>query len=167
MEKTDWGKVRHFAPSEFKTDPEKVSPGLVYILDNVRAQAKVPIFLHVAFDPTGHSPQSRHYVDPPRRLLADAADFHFGPGVAFARQLELLMAQPRIGGIGFYPWWTWKGGVCPGWHVDLHFRRPGQVTYWVRDWEGTYHYSVNPNDHVRPFLRLLDGIAANSAARGQ
>lgn len=164
---TDWSRVRHFTPGQFRTDPEKVLPDLVYVLDDVRETAGVPVFVHVAFDPSGHSPQSRHYVDPPRRPLADAVDFHFGPGASFARQLEIIMAQPRIGGVGFYPWWTWKGQVAPGWHVDLHFRQPGRVTFWVRDWRETYHYDTGPDAHVRPFLGLLDGIEARGAARRQ
>lgn len=122
--------IRHFRPEEWATDPTKVDPALVRLLDAVREAATVPVLIHVAYDPTGHASRSLHATLPAR-----AVDFHFAPDPAFSplAQFALLSSFAAVGGLGFYPGWR----PAPGWHLDL--REAAPRTLWTRV-NGVYAY---------------------------
>lgn len=123
--------IRHFSPVEWGSSPWKVSPELVKRMDAVRDASGIPIHIHVAYDPTGHSPDSRHHITHDRPL-ADAVDFHFAEGMTPLEEFALL-ARFHFGGLGWYPDWSPR----PGWHVDLREDFPAVV--WVGQ-GGAYRY---------------------------
>lgn len=139
----DWSLVRHFKREEWKHDPDKVQPDLVYLVDELRGTAGAPILIHVAFDPSGHVTDSGHYTT--SRDLAVAVDLHIA-GWSLLRQW--LHAEKMVfNGIGLYPHWQ-----HPGLHVDL--RRIGREhsnlgRRWWRDKDGIYK-AID-----KPLLRLL------------
>ena len=122
----DWTRVDWFAPSEFRFDPSKVAPELVYALDEIRARADLPIYVHHAWALDGHAEGSYHYT-------GQAVDFRFEPGLSTIEEFLNIVQQPEIGGIGFYP--DWKPRL--GWHVDLRSSR----LFWTRI-EGSYYYDL-------------------------
>ena len=128
---TNWNEIKHFRREEFKKDPDKISPQLVKLMDGIREVSGFPIVIHVAWDDSGHAPNSYHYK-------GLAVDFHWVASLDRFPYLEqfLLLSQFReIGGIGFYPHWN-----HPGWHIDL---RPSTYRMlWFRDAKGKYHYEL-------------------------
>lgn len=128
LAKTDWSRVRHFTPDEWKQDSDRVAPELVYLLDDVRERAGVPIVIHEAWAEDGHSDKSWHYK-------GEAVDFHL-KGLTPFQQFEILNEFNEIGAIGWYPGWN-----HPGWHVDIRPMLTGTRLYWWRDEHGAYHYT--------------------------
>ena len=125
----NWDDVRHFGPQEWGKDPDLVDERLVLTMDEVRAQAGVPVIVHVAWDDGGHSGNSQHYD-------GKAVDFHFGRGLSLVEEFALLSSFRAFGGIGFYPDWRPR----PGWHVDI--RDNAQALLWVRLGD-QYHYGAS------------------------
>jgi len=120
----DWSRIRHFRREEWAEDPDAVDFGLVRRLDAVRAEAGLPVHVHVAYARAGHSKNSYHYK-------GMAVDFHFDPGLSALEEFTLL-ASHGFGGLGHYPLWRPR----PGWHADI---RPGaSAVLWFFD--GEYHY---------------------------
>lgn len=107
---TDWTLVKHFKREEWIKDPDRVLPDLVYLLDEVRDAAGVPIVIHVAWDDRGHEPDSSHYTE--ARDLATGVDFHI-VGLPLLDQWLLAERFP-FSGLGLYPFWQ-----SPGLHGDL------------------------------------------------
>lgn len=125
----DWTQIKYFRPEEWQKDPERVSPTLVKVLDEIRRVSLFPIVIHVAWDWAGHSPKSFHYS-------GLAVDFHWAVDpkeFSYGEQFMLLSSFRELGGIGFYPYWN-----NPGWHVDLRDRNPRLL--WYRDENGNYVY---------------------------
>lgn len=128
----DWTTIKHFAREEWRHDPDRISPDLVMLMDQMRDAAGVPIWIHVAWDGEGHVADSGHYTT--SRELAVAVDFHFE---AWPLLQQWLFAERfPWNGIGLYPHWQ-----QPGLHVDL--RRIGREhadlgRRWWRDRDGTY-----------------------------
>lgn len=140
----NWSQIRHFDRNEWPKDPSKVNPKLIYTMDDVREGAGVPVWIHVAYEEDGHSPNSYHY-------RGDAVDFHFGVSEKAGKKLSYLeqfvvLSQYPFGAIGFYPFWN-----NPGWHVDL---RPWgeRRLYWVRNRNGGYDYGAL--DKLAYYLRI-------------
>lgn len=127
-----WEKVKHFKREEFKKDPDKVIPSLVFLMDEIREASGFPIIIHVAWDDSGHTPKSLHYK-------GMAVDFHWKADLnkfSYLEQFCLLSQFRKIGAIGFYPFWN-----NPGWHIDI---RSNLVrTVWYRDENGVYRYGIN------------------------
>lgn len=136
----NWKKVKHFLPQEWKKDPDKVAPELVYVTDAIRGETikyrppkGVMMIIHVAWDFSGHSSKSYHYT-------GLAVDFHFKDyqemkHFTYWEQFILLSSFRELGGIGFYP--DWKH---PGWHIDLRNRNPRLL--WSRI-NGKYRYGID------------------------
>ena len=125
-----WDNIQYFKHSEWREDPKKASPILVYAVDNARNICGVPIIIHVCWDDSGHSEKSYHYT-------GQAADLHFGPGLTPLQEFAALSAQPEIGAIGYYPEWSPR----PGWHVDVRNWSDGRL-YWVQV-NGVYYYGID------------------------
>ncbi len=122
---TFWNDIVHFTPSEWPDDPNRVEPGLVRMMDAVRAEAGVPMHIHSAWSPSGHGNGSLHGQ-------GKAVDFHFAPGLEPVAEFVLLAAF-GFGGIGLYPDWKPRHG----WHVDM---RSGKTRlFWAR-LDGRYRY---------------------------
>lgn len=120
-----WDKVKHFEKKEWGDSPEKNVPVLVYILDDIRNIAGVPVYIIEAFATKGHAEYSYHYT-------GLACDFYFKMGTITPIEQFLVISQFKdIGGIGYYPVHYHKN-----WHIDLRFTN--QKLYWVYD--GKYHY---------------------------
>lgn len=129
---TEWSKVRHFKRMEWQKNPEKVLPDVVYLMDEMRAAAGVPIVIHVAWDTAGHEPDSTHYTT--FREYALGVDYHFA-GWSLLDQWLFAERFPWLG-IGVYPYWN-----HPGLHSDLNRRRPEHPNLgrrWWRNMQGEY-----------------------------
>lgn len=120
---TNWDIVKHFKPEEWVTQPDMVKPELVYLLDEIRDALGFPIVIHVAYEPTGHSKNSKHYT-------GEAVDFHI-KGISLGEAWLELERWSSIGGLGVYPFWT-----NPGFHVDIRPTR--RKARWWRDLAGKY-----------------------------
>lgn len=131
-----WDEIRFFRPEEWRNDPAKASPELVWALDHVREMAGIPINIHVCYAASGHSEHSLH-------LTGKAVDFHFGKGRTHAEEFTLLRNCPEFGGVGFYPEWLPR----PGWHVDIRMT----PVFWVC-LHGHYHYGL---DEIERAMELL------------
>jgi hypothetical protein len=125
----EWDRVRHFKREEWVKNPDRVAPDVVYLMDEMRDAAGVPIVIHVAWDDDGHVAGSSHYGE-----VATGVDFHF-EGWSLLEQWLFAERFPWSG-IGIYPYWN-----NPGLHVDL--RRLGRDhphlgKRWWRDQRGRY-----------------------------
>ena len=58
----DWATVKFFKPSEFK-EPDRVSPALVYNLDQARQMAKGPMVITSSYRPSTGPRDSAHKPD--------------------------------------------------------------------------------------------------------
>lgn len=108
-----WKYIKHFTPGENWGDPSRVNGLLVLVLDAIRDQWGAPFIIHCAYDLSGHTTKSYHY-------LGDAVDFHIDDGEPFAlqiavmqRDLQDLQVADRCG-LGIYPDWN-----HPGFHLDV------------------------------------------------
>ena len=141
-----WPPVKHFVPEEFD-DPDVpgswgyMEPLTVCSLDNLREKTGWPIITHnkfglrgcVCVEPSGHSKNSRHYIDHPEGC--SAVDWHFDTD-ANPREQALMVLQSGFSGIGIYYDWHWDNKPLPvGFHTDI---RP-RPQVWKRD-KGTYFY---------------------------
>lgn len=135
MTTLNWTQIKNFKKEEWKKDPSKTHPTLILTLDQIREKTKeilpplgAPIIIHVAWDNSGHSPNSYHYK-------GMAVDFHFKQNtLTYLEQLTLLLSFNQLGAIGFYP--TWNN---PGWHIDIRTKNPKIL--WSRI-NNKYHYGI-------------------------
>jgi uncharacterized protein YcbK (DUF882 family) len=107
-------RLKHFHPEEkgWKGNFHKVNGLLLLLLDALREEIGCPFVIHCAYETSGHSPKSQHY-------LGNAVDFHI-EGLPFLeamgrmeRALENLQVSDRVG-LGIYPHW-----LHPGFHLDV------------------------------------------------
>ena len=141
----DWEKIESFVPEEFD-DPGYpgswiyLNPSTIYELDRLRQRTGWKIITHnklglrgcVCVDPTGHSPNSLHYVK--RGHFCSAVDWHFVTDVDPRIQAREVM-KSGFNGIGIYYDWHWHGPLAVGFHTDM---RP-RPQIWVRE-NGEYFY---------------------------
>jgi uncharacterized protein YcbK (DUF882 family) len=134
MKKTDWSKVRHFAPSEFNF-PDMLDSRTIAMLDAMRHEEgktrDIIITINSDFDYSGHSSNSMHYQGKAFDLvIKDRRTQHHLPIL----DQFLIAVRYFWTGIGFYPYWN-----TPGLHVDT---RPmiltGRRALWWRDNDGSY-----------------------------
>lgn len=141
-----WSKLKWFSPSENWGDPSKVDPTLLLLLDEIRDVIGWPIVIHCAYETSGHSPNSYHY-------LGRAVDFHFKSSVPFYEQVERLLRildqikleisyyviyKPSRSllpisdfvGLGIYPAWN-----NPGFHLDIRSSKTPARWGWKGDYE--------------------------------
>jgi hypothetical protein len=144
----DWGLVKHFGKAEWRKNPDRVFPALVYLLDEMRDAHALPglsYVLHVAWDHDGHLEASAHYGD-----VAYGVDFHMELGGTGLPLLDQWLWAERFPwtGLGLYPWWK-----HPGLHVDLKAgaAHPALGRRWWQDAGGVYQ-PVN-----RTLVRLIVG----------
>jgi hypothetical protein len=117
-----WKHIRHFNRAEKWGDPNKINGFLLLTMDALRDIWQSPFVIHCAYDLSGHSANSQHY-------LGNACDFHIEDGEPFnlqvavmARFLEKFQVADRVG-LGIYPDWR-----NPGFHLDVR----GQKARWGR-----------------------------------
>lgn len=140
-----WQNIYYFSPQENWGDPDKVDPMLVMVLDELRGFVGRPFHIHCAYETSGHSPNSYHY-------LGRAVDFHVDiePFLAAVylvdRALQSLVVKigtqyVRAGdicGLGAYYDWNNKG-----FHLDTR----GWKVRWRRV-KGQYKYDgLFPKEH--------------------
>lgn len=118
-------KLKHFRPEEpgWKGNFHKVNGLLLLLLDALREEIGYPFVIHCAYETSGHSPKSQHYI-------GNAVDFHI-EGLPFPEAvirmeeaLERLQVADRVG-LGLYPCW-----YNPGFHLDV--RNDGKRARWGR-----------------------------------
>ena len=153
---TDWAKVRHYAPAEWRDDPQRALPDLVYLLDDVREDVGRQVIIHVCWEAGGHVPESSHYAT--FTEYATGVDFHI-EGLPLLDQW-LFVERYAFNGIGLYPFWR-----TPGLHADL--RRLGRDhprlgKRWWRDDRMPAPKPGEPDLRYKPLNRelltlLLDG----------
>lgn len=130
MPPRDWSTIRHFVRSEWKNDPDLVDWDVVMLLDEQRNAAgrTHPHIIHVAWDATGHEPNSSHYTST-SQPFATGVDYHM-KGWSLLRQWLHAERFPWAG-IGVYPYWR-----QPGLHCDLRTlsrEHPNLGKRWWRD----------------------------------
>ena len=116
-----WTKLKYFGPHERWGDPKKIDPLLLLILDDLRSRWGRPFIIHCAYETSGHSPNSYHY-------LGRAVDFHIEDPRPIQEQAKILeemleecivtvgftdIKADSICGLGYYEDW-----VRPGFHLD-------------------------------------------------
>lgn len=126
--RVDWSRVRHFAKREWRTDPNKVDPQLVYLVEQFRVYVNRPVRIHVAYETKGHTEGSDHYT-------GKAVDLHV-EGLDLLNQWIAAERFPFMG-IGLYPFWKDQGL-----HLDVgkpvkSFLLDGGRRWW-RDKNGVY-----------------------------
>jgi len=125
----EWSKVRNFHQSEWQTDPLRVSPQLVYLVDECTTAIKnrFPLayaVIHVAYETSGHAVDSQHY-------LGLAVDLHFA-NISLLDQFLMVERFPFTG-VGLYPFWT-----NPGVHLDIREVAENGGARWWRGAGGEY-----------------------------
>jgi|GEM_PF-892902 len=111
MLEEDWKRVRHFSPKERWGNWRKVDRNLVFLIDAFREFVGKPVVLHNAYDTAGHTDGSYHY----RGMALDA---HV-EGMTLMDMFFALTRFDEFNGVGLYPFWTWDGKLCPGFHGDI------------------------------------------------
>lgn len=112
MTQADWAKVKHFKPTENWGDWTKIEKAVIFLLDRMRENMGQSIIIHCAYDSSGHSTNSQHY-------LGRAVDLH----IQNVPLIDQYLLAERYGwrGIGVYTDWN-----NPGLHLDL--RRVGDYS---------------------------------------
>ncbi len=130
----NWHKIKHFTPKENWGDVSKISPVLVYQLDDLREYVGKPVHIHkYAYETTGHKQNSYHG-------MGAATDGHI-EGLSLLEQFLALTRFFGEHGIGLYTWWN-----NPGFHVDV---RPYPAR-WASVKKGEY-ISLN-EDFIRKII---------------
>ena len=115
MTPEQWGKIRHFKPTENWGDVRKICFELVFKLDQFRGYIKKPVYVLGGYKSTGtvHVKNSQHYD-------GRAVDCFIEVGPRESR-LNLLIAVYRFGftGLGVYPDWQMGGKRGLGLHLDV------------------------------------------------
>lgn len=120
-----WQVIKpHFNRSEKWGDPDRVDPITLTVLYLVRKEVGVPIIIKLAYEESGHTENSYHYV-------GKAIDFHINnlPFLVAVDSVERALRRLKLFnfvGLGIYPDWN-----SPGFHLDTrgHFAR----------WSAQYH----------------------------
>ncbi|BBO80185.1 hypothetical protein DSCO28_50570 [Desulfosarcina ovata subsp. sediminis] len=147
-EEINWDEIKYFSPRDFD-DPNvpgswrHMAADSILWLNDLRERTGWPIIPHnqygvrgcVCVDPSGHSMNSRHYINYPGGC--SAIDFHFACDASRREQAKAVM-ETRFTGIGVYYDWRWNGRLLPvGFHVDIRPRPLAQIWKRVR---GEYLY---------------------------
>lgn len=141
---TDWTKVKNFKREEWITDPDKVIPELIYLMDELRDFIGKPCVIHVAWEDGGHSSTSKHYT-------GNAVDFHFrniDPLDCYDMIEKFIASKPEYSnnyGIGLYPYWN-----RIGFHLDILARtKPGKWGRVLRRGKDDFYVSIK--DAIRTY----------------
>lgn len=102
----DWTKIKYFSAKDNWGDVSKVDSRLIYLLDEFRAFVGQPFIIHCAYERSGHTPNSQHYV-------GKAVDGHF-KNLNWLDQYLMALKFGKFRGIGVYPDWN-----NPGLHLDI------------------------------------------------
>lgn len=120
----NWAKVRYFIPPEFGASADKMSPDLIYALDQLRDFCKQPIRINSAY--RANDPGSTHNAG----LAADIV-------ISGLSLIDQYLVAEKLGlftGIGLYPFWN-----TPGLHLDTRKLKKGEPgKRWIRDAKGNY-----------------------------
>lgn len=123
MNPNQWGRIRHFSPTEKWGDPARMNFDLVQALDRMRHRVDRKVIVHCGYDdrPTGWHPKGR------------AVDCHI---VGLPPMVQFLAAirHREFTGIGVYLWWH-----SPGLHLDNRPLRFGEArALWGSTAKGVY-----------------------------
>jgi len=124
-----WQDIQYFKASDPWGDTSKVKPDLIYLIDEFRHFVGKPFILHNAYEMSGHSKGSQHY-------LGNALDGHF-VGMHWLDQYLMALKFGKFNGIGVYPEWN-----NPGLHLDIRDIIDNQKVTWI-EYKGEYNYNVN------------------------
>lgn len=128
-----WKSIKYFSPNEKKFgdptknawgDPYKIDQKLILLLDSLREYVGTPIYVHTAYETSGHATDSQHY-------LGMAVDCHI-KGMSLIDQY-LTAERFAFGGIGIYPHWSNEGL-----HLDTRDLPNGIGARWYRNASGVY-----------------------------
>lgn len=120
----NWDEIKYFKKTENWGDISKLSPDLVYNLDEFRHLVGKSFMVNNAYTTSGHENKSQHY-------LGKAVDGYF-KGLHWLDQFMLALTYGKFGGVGVYPDWN-----NPGLHLDVRAKVDGMITTWMR-YGGTY-----------------------------
>ena len=154
-----WAKVRHFkrnenwggfpprdTPEARERGAEVISGELLLEADRLREVIGTPILVTCAVDTEGHVKNSYHYkglamdVVMPELKMSDL-------------DIILIVKDMKFRGIGYYPFWQWKGKMVGGFHLDM---RPLVGKFKRATWMGVPKRLVtgNPNDRGQSYVAL-------------
>lgn len=125
-----WSNLKNFQKKEWISDPSKVNIALVEMVDELTSFVKqehgsrATCVVHVAYEPSGHSENSQHY-------LGNAVDLHFA-GVHIFDQY-LAAERFNFSGLGVYPFWN-----SPGLHLDVRKLASYKGARWWKDKNDKY-----------------------------
>mgnify|MGYP001596618714 CR=1 FL=1 len=161
---TDWTRVRHYAPIEWRDDPDRALPDLVYLMDDMREDAGRPVRIHVCWEAGGHVQDSSHYAT--FTEYATGVDFNI-EGWSLLDQW-LFVERYAFSGIGIYPFWR-----APGLHADLRRLGRDHPRLGKRWWRDDRLTAPKPNEEDRRYkpidrelLALLLAHDEKEKARG-
>lgn len=114
--------IKNFKPSEF-SEPEKMSPKLLKLLDALRDYLGRPIVITSSTEGK-HSKNSQHY-------LGKAVDIIVPNYRGSLLSLYLLVERFNFTGIGLYPDWKYNGKRIGGLHLDVRDEINEQGARWI------------------------------------
>ena len=103
-------------PEARKHGAEVISDELLLELDRFREVLNTPFIVTCGVDTAGHATDSKHY----EANGACAVDIVI-PDIAVIDHLDRIFTAKdmKFRGIGYYPFWQWKGKMVGGFHLDM------------------------------------------------
>jgi hypothetical protein len=122
----DWSLIKNFVRREWPEDPDKASPVLVRVMDELYENAAhvlgrdPEITIEKCWEADDHGEKSFH-------ATGQAVTFRFGPDIPLAHQFALITAHSQVGDIGL----IMNDGHTDRWDVTI---RSGNIRkYWYQD----------------------------------
>jgi len=143
-------ELKHFKKEEFN-HPESMNESFLRMLDDLRDESGIKMTLIQDFAKKGHVPGSAHYTGEAVDAIPTKDNF-----LELAKGLYGASVKSKnIIGLGLYPFWKnlKTKEPLPGIHLD-NKNRSGQSTFWFRDKDGLYHYSVDFDSVLRAVKAL-------------
>ena len=123
-----WSEIDHFRPPEFAGHLDELSAAVIVALDKYRDLLGFPVYVSPG-NWGAHAARSYHYRIPGRNDSAWAIDIFPACDLLFAWLTAVKCTF--WGGIGCYPFWTWRNkGLQGGLHLDIRRQDPGRVMWW-------------------------------------
>lgn len=134
MKETNWSEIHHFSKRENWGDWTKVDKKVIIKLDQMREYCGKLIVIHCAYEKSGHTNNSQHY-------LGKAVDIN----IIGMKLVEQYLLAERFGwtGIGLYN--CWKN---PGLHLDLRDEEIGARWAQKKNREGSLEYCALDQKYI-------------------